>query len=649
LALLDLIEVSKSYEAQKVLCKIDFHINEGERIAIIGRNGGGKSTLMKICEGSLEFDEGRRVVQQNVKIEMLSQTPSFKENLTVKEAIEEELSELKEKRKRFEEVSFLLSEDFENQELLKEHEELQKFLDSHNAWNLDDKIERVMQEFQLKEYEDKYVNTLSGGEQRRVALAGLLLKKPDILLLDEPTNHLDVYMVEFLENMLLKERFTLLLISHDRYFIDKLATRTVEIEDCKIRSFKGGYQDYLKAKEELLKSMQKSHENLLRLLKREEEWLRRGVKARLKRNEGRKKRVLELREKAKKNPALIKRMKLELEREKKNFNREEGVNRKKMLFEMEHIYKKLGDKVLIKDFSARILQRDRIAIVGKNGSGKSTFLKILLGKESVDRGKIRRGEFKIGYFDQHREMLDDDKNLIETFCPNGGDRVDVRGRNMHVYGYLKNFLFPKEHLDKKIGVLSGGEKNRVALALLFTKEYDCLILDEPTNDLDIQTINILEEYLQSFQGALIIVSHDRYFVDKIAQKLFIFKGDGEIEESYQSYTEYLEIEKEIKELGELEREGVSLKEEKRKPKRRAKKLSYKEQKEYESLMPLIESLEREIESLNECLANPDCYNERGLISLSKELEEKQRELDRLTDRYLEIEEKIEMLKAGESE
>ncbi len=646
---MDLIEVSKSYEAQKVLCKIDFHINEGERIAIIGRNGGGKSTLMKICEGSLEFDEGRRVVQQNVKIEMLSQTPSFKENLTVKEAIEEELSELKEKRKRFEEVSFLLSEDFENQELLKEHEELQKFLDSHNAWNLDDKIERVMQEFQLKEYEDKYVNTLSGGEQRRVALAGLLLKKPDILLLDEPTNHLDVYMVEFLENMLLKERFTLLLISHDRYFIDKLATRTVEIEDCKIRSFKGGYQDYLKAKEELLKSMQKSHENLLRLLKREEEWLRRGVKARLKRNEGRKKRVLELREKAKKNPALIKRMKLELEREKKNFNREEGVNRKKMLFEMEHIYKKLGDKVLIKDFSARILQRDRIAIVGKNGSGKSTFLKILLGKESVDRGKIRRGEFKIGYFDQHREMLDDDKNLIETFCPNGGDRVDVRGRNMHVYGYLKNFLFPKEHLDKKIGVLSGGEKNRVALALLFTKEYDCLILDEPTNDLDIQTINILEEYLQSFQGALIIVSHDRYFVDKIAQKLFIFKGDGEIEESYQSYTEYLEIEKEIKELGELEREGVSLKEEKRKPKRRAKKLSYKEQKEYESLMPLIESLEREIESLNECLANPDCYNERGLISLSKELEEKQRELDRLTDRYLEIEEKIEMLKAGESE
>jgi len=647
LALLDLIEVSKAYEAQKVLCKIDFHINEGERIAIIGRNGGGKSTLMKICEGSLEFDEGRRIVAQNIKIEMLSQNPSFKEGVTVKEAIEKELKEINEKRERFEKVSSLLAEDFENEELLKEHEELQKFLDSHNAWNLDDKIERVLQEFNLKEYENKPVNLLSGGEQRRVALASLLLKKPDILLLDEPTNHLDVYMVEFLEDMLLKERFTLLLISHDRYFIDKLATRTIEIEDCKIRSFKGGYQDYIKAKEELLESMKKSHENLLRLLKREEEWLRRGVKARLKRNEGRKKRVLQLREEAKKNPGVIKRMQLELEREKKHFNREDGVNRKKMLFEIEHISKKLGDKVLIKDFSTRILQKDRIAIVGKNGSGKSTFLKILLGKESVDSGKIKRGEFRIGYFDQHREMLDDDKNLIETFCPNGGDRVDVRGRNMHVYGYLKNFLFPKEHLDKKIGILSGGEKNRVALALLFTKEYDCLILDEPTNDLDIQTINILEEYLQSFQGALIIVSHDRYFVDKIAQKLFIFKGEGEIEESYQSYTEYLEIEKELKELEEFEKkESKKEKQIERKKKRTPKKLSYKEQREYDSLPKEIEKLENEVEELTKCLENPDCYNQKGLITVSQELEEKQKELDKLIDRFLELEEKLEEIKAN---
>ena len=646
MALLDLIEVSKAYEAQKVLCKIDFHINEGERIAIIGKNGGGKSTLMKICEGSLEFDEGRRVVQQNIKIEMLSQNPSFKENITVKEAIEAELDELKQKRERFEKVSALLAKDFENKELLREHEELQKFLDSKNAWNLDDRIKRVILEFNLKEYENKPVNLLSGGEQRRVALAALLLKKPDILLLDEPTNHLDVYMVEFLEDMLLKERFTLLLISHDRYFIDRLATRTVEIEDCKLRSFKGGYQDYIKAKEELLESMKKSHENLLRLLKREEEWLRRGVKARLKRNEGRKKRVLELREKAKKNPALIRKMQLELEREKKHFNRDEGVNRKKMLFEIEHIHKKLGDKVLIKDFSTRILQKDRIAVVGKNGSGKSTFLKILLGKESVDSGVVKRGDFKIGYFDQHREMLDDDKNLIETFCPNGGDRVEVRGRNMHVYGYLKNFLFPKEHLDKKIGILSGGEKNRVALALLFTKHYDCLILDEPTNDLDIQTINILEEYLQSFQGALIIVSHDRYFVDKIAKKLFIFKGDGEIEESYQSYSEFLEIEKELKEIQQIEGGIEKEKKESAKVKKRAKKLSYKEQREYDLLPEIIENLENEVKELSKCLENPDCYNEKGLLSLSKELEEKQKELDEAIEKFLDLEEKLEEMKGN---
>ncbi len=646
MALLDLIEISKAYEAQKVLCKINFHINEGERITVIGKNGGGKSTLMKICAGNLEFDEGRRIARQNIKIEMLSQVPSFKENINVKEAIEEELKELKNKRERFEEISLLLSKDFENRELLKEHEELQAFLDSHNAWNLDDRIERVLQEFKLKEFENKPVTMLSGGEQRRVALAGLLLKKPDILLLDEPTNHLDVYMVEFLEEMLLKEKFTLLLISHDRYFIDKLSTRTVEIEDCKIRSFKGGYQDYIKAKEELLKSMQKSHENLVRLLKREEEWLRRGVKARLKRNEGRKKRVLELRESAKKNPSLIRKMKLELEREKKNFNQEEGVNRKKMLFELEHISKKLGNKLLIKDFSTRILQRDRIAVVGKNGSGKSTFLKILLGREDIDSGRIKRGEFRTGYFDQHREMLDDDKNLIETFCPNGGDRVDVKGHNMHVFGYLKNFLFPKEHLDKKIGILSGGEKNRVALALLFTKEYDCIILDEPTNDLDIQTINILEEYLQSFSGALIVVSHDRYFIDKMAKKLFIFKGDGVVEESYQSYSEFLEIEKELKEIEQMQKEPFKEeKKEKIKPKK-ATKLSYKEQREHDRLPPLIEELENEVEKLNACLENPECYNEKGLVNLSSELEKKQKELDMLVERYLEIEEKLEELKAG---
>jgi len=642
LALLDLLSVSKAYESQQILKEIDFFVNRGERICIIGKNGGGKSTLMKIIDGSLEFDEGRRIVQNGIKIEMLSQSPTFDENLSVRDAIENELTELKEAKKEYEEISLKLENDFKNTELLKRHEELTNFLDLHNAWNLDDKIERVLAQFSLKEYEQRSVTVLSGGEQRRVTLAGLILKKPDILLLDEPTNHLDVYMVEFLEEMLLKERFTLVFISHDRYFIDKIATKTVEIDNCKLRSFSGGYEDYLRAKEELLKSMQKSHEVLLKHLKSEEEWLRRGVKARLKRNEGRKQRVLKMREEAKKNPSVINKIKLELEREQKNFNQTKSTNKQKMLFEIYNLSKKLGDKLLIKNFSTRILQRDRIAIVGKNGAGKSTLLKILLGELKPDSGVFKRGEFKIGYFDQQRTSLDDEKNLIETFCPNGGDRVDVKGKNMHVYGYLKNFLFPREHLDKKIGVLSGGEKNRVALALLFTKAIDCLILDEPTNDLDIPTINILEEYIQSFQGAVIFVSHDRYFVDKIAQKLFIFKGNGIIEESYQSYSEYLEIEKELKSLenftAKTEKEGQKA------PTNRSVKLSYKEKLEYEKLPDQIDEIENKIEELKKCLSNPECYEKIGLIKLSEELSKKEEELEPLIDRLLEIEEKLETIK-----
>ena len=641
MALLDLIKLSKSYETNKILIDVDFSIAEGDRIAVIGKNGGGKSTLMKICQGILDFDDGRRIIQKDIKIEMLDQQPTFEEGLSVTEAIELELKELKFAKDRYDEISKSLESDYENSALLKEHSELSNFLDTHNAWSLEDKIERVLQEFNLKEFEDKPITMLSGGEQRRVALAGLLLKKPDILLLDEPTNHLDVYMVEFLEQLLLKGKFTLLFISHDRYFLDNIATKSIEIEDGGIRSFKGGYSYYIKAKEELLMSLQKSHETLLKHLKAEEEWLGRGVKARLKRNEGRKQRVMDMREDAKKNPSLIRKMKLELQREQKNFDDSKNINRKKMLYELEDVTKSLGDKLLIKDFTMRILQQDKIAIVGKNGAGKSTLLRLLLNDLEPDSGVIKSGEFKVGYFDQQRVMLDDDKNLLDTFCPNGGDRIDVRGRNMHVYGYLKNFLFPKEHMDKKISLLSGGEKNRVALALLFSKNYDCLILDEPTNDLDINTINILEEYLQSFEGALIFVSHDRYFVDKIAKKLLIFRGEGVVEESYLSYSEYLEIEKELKELDSFAVEVEKPKQEVQRVTNRAVKLSYKEKNDYESLPKKIEELEEEIAKTNACLANPECYQKRGLSELSSELTALEQEYEEVVERFLEIEQKIE--------
>ncbi|MCX6076874.1 MAG: ABC-F family ATP-binding cassette domain-containing protein [Campylobacterales bacterium] len=642
MALIDLNNISKHYSAQKILTEINFHVDEGERIVIIGKNGSGKSTLMKIVNGTLDTDGGERITKQNLEIKMLDQRPDFKEGDTVRQAVEAGLDELNSAKKRYNELSHLLAEDFENKKNIEEHENLSRYIEHHSAWNLDDKIERIIQHFDLKQYEEKPVAMLSGGEQRRVALASLLLQKPDILLLDEPTNHLDVYMVEFLEELILKERYTLVFISHDRYFIDRIATKSVEVEDCVLREYSGGYSNYLTQKEEWIRTLQKQHDNLLGVLKRENEWFARGVRARLKRNEGRKERLMEIREDAKTNPAKIRQMSIALQREAKHFNRDKSVNKQKMLFEVEDLSLTLGNKELLKNFTTRILQKDVIAIVGPNGSGKSTLLKALLGRIEPTRGKIKQGEFKIGYFDQHREMLDDSRNLIETFCPNGGDRVNVRGADMHVYGYLKNFLFPREFLDKKIGVLSGGEKNRIALALLFTKDVDILILDEPTNDLDIPTINILEEQLTNFNGAVIIVSHDRYFVDKIAKKLFIFKEDKHIEESHQQYSEYLELEKELKELEEMQKNAETqkpkiIKEESQK----SLKLTFKEKIALEKLPLEIDDLELQIDKKSECLENPKCYEEIGIAKLAKELEALKESYEQKVEELLEIQEKEE--------
>ncbi|MGE4457274.1 MAG: ribosomal protection-like ABC-F family protein [Arcobacteraceae bacterium] len=646
MALIDLQNINKQYDIKVILKDVNFTLLEGQRIAVIGQNGHGKSTLFKIIMGQVLPDSGEIAIDRSIKIEMLDQSPKFEPNITVKEAIASQLKELKNAKTEYDELCNRLITDYENSELIRRHSELGSYLDYHNAWDLDNKVNQVIDKLQLKEYEDKKVNLLSGGEQRRVSLAGLLLKKPDVLLLDEPTNHLDVYMVEFLEQMLLKENFTLLFVSHDRYFIDNIATSTVEIDRGVLRRFQGGYSSYLEQKAQILSNMQKEHEDMLDLFKREQYWMQHGISARRKRNERRKSEYLALKEKIKTNPAQINKMKLELQREQRVFNGEKAQNKRKQLFELEKITKSLGDKLLIKDFSTRILQRDKIAIVGPNGSGKSTLLKILLETLPIDSGVMKKGDFKIGYFDQHRTMLDDDKNIMETFCPFGGDRVRLSdGRDLHVYGYLKNFLFPKEYLDKKIGALSGGEKNRVALALLFTKDIDCLILDEPTNDLDLPTINILEEYLINFQGALIFVSHDRYFVDKIASKLFIFRGNGEIIESHQPYSEYLEIEKELQDLNDYEKElETAPKSTQQTEPKKQTKLSYKEQREYDSLPSLIEELELKIEELNTCLSNPKCYEQRGIVAVSSELEEVKTEYEAQVERYLELEMKVEELK-----
>lgn len=635
MALIDLIDITKKFGSKTVLDGINLSIKEGERVAIIGQNGGGKSTLMKIICGLYIPDDGRVIRQNNLKVEMLMQTPEFNSTITVKEAIRKELDDIFSILKEYHEVLSLTQKDHENKELLKRQDELVKQIESLDAWNIENKIERVMENFRLKEYEDRLVCSLSGGEIRRVALGGLILKNPDILLLDEPTNHLDVYMVKFLEEMLLLSGKSIIFISHDRYFIEKIATRTVEIENGAINSFDGGYENYLIKKQELLASLTKSHETLLKQLRVEEEWLRKGVKARLKRNEGRKQRVYDMREQAKRNPGVLKKVKLELKRATMSFNNTTITqNRRKMLFECINISKTLGDKLLFKNFSTRILQGERIGIVGANGMGKTTLLKLFLGELEPDSGVIKRGNVRIGYFDQRRENIDETKSLIENFCPNGGDHIMVRGSYMHVYGYLKNFLFPKEFLDKPVATLSGGEKNRLALAKLFTQDFDCLILDEPTNDLDISTINILEEYFMDFDGAILIVSHDRYFVDKIANKLLIFENE-KITESHISYTEYLEYEDEVKELEEIFQE---VKESKTIQKERvsSQKLSYRQNKILEEYPSMIEEIENRIKELDHALSTPEIYQKVGIQELFEELEEKKGDLNRMENEYFEV-------------
>lgn len=635
MALIDLIDVSKKFGANEILNSVSLSVNENEKIAIIGKNGSGKSTLMKIISGEVAADSGRRIVQSLISVEMLAQNPNFNATFSVRDALNNELKEIFDAISEYEKSGVLLANDPENKEILKEQERLLKFIEAKDGWNIEHKIERILQEFKLKEYENRPICSLSGGEIRRVALGALILKKPDVLLLDEPTNHLDVYMVKFLEDMLKSSNQSIVFISHDRYFIDALATRCVEVEDASLKNFEGGYANYLTKKEEILASLAKSHETLLKQLKAEEEWLRRGVKARLKRNEGRKERVLAMREEAKKNPGVIRRVRLELERASKNFNQVQSQNRKKMLFEFKNLSKSIDGKVLFEKFDARVLQGERIAIVGRNGSGKSTLLKILLGLEKPSSGEIKRGEVSIGYFDQARNVLDDDKSLIETFCPNGGDHVLVRGRNMHVYGYLKNFLFPKEFLDKKIGVLSGGEKNRVALAMLFTKTYDVLVLDEPTNDLDIATINILEDYLQSFEGAILLVSHDRYFVDKMANKLWAFEGT-KINVLHEEYSVYLELEDEMKELDKFEKELSNSQNEAKQKSKSGAKLSYKQTQILNTYPDKISTLEARVAELNEGLSNPKIYQEVGLTKLYEELEKAKAELESLENDYFEV-------------
>jgi ATP-binding cassette subfamily F protein uup len=642
MALISLQNVYKKYDTKTVLNDISLNIHPLQKIAILGQNGQGKTTLMNAITKAVDIDSGEISIDKSITIEKLDQNPKFDSSQTVKEAIKSQLTDISNAVRKYDEISSKLATDWDNKKLLDTHSLLGNYLDHKDGWDIEDKIQRVMMEFKLLEFQDKPVVMLSGGEQRRVSLSAVILKNPDVLLLDEPTNHLDVHMVEYLENYLSKSNITLLFISHDRYFLDAIATDIYEIDGGNIQKYKGGYTDYLLQKEQLINTMQKEQTNLQKKLKEEILWMQKGVQARRKRNERRKKQYLELKEFIKTNPGKIKKMAIELQREQRVFNGEKALNKKKLLYDIDNICKTIDHKILIKNFKTTIRQKDCIAIVGANGCGKSTLLNILIDKLKPDSGTIKRGEFDIGYFDQNRDMLNDDDTLLETFCPNGGDHIRLAdGREPHVYGYLKGFLFDKSQLDKKIGALSGGEKNRVALALLFTKKTQLLILDEPTNDLDIPTINILEQYLQNYQGAILFVSHDRYFVDKIAKKLFVFENDGDIVESYWQYSKYLSYQKSITQLNSIQKQDKQDKQTSHTDKQihtnqparpKPQKLSFNDKRELENLPQIIENLEQKSKALIECMNDKECYETKGLISLSVELENLTKNYDKKVER-----------------
>lgn len=718
MALLSLVNVTKQYGSNVILDGVNLNIEKREKIAIIGKNGSGKSTLLRIILGenyennnfiessflesneadskniqsyenanfeqntksyentNFMADSGERIIQNGLEILSLEQKIDFPLDKSVKQILESSLYNLQKAHKRLNEISNIPNF-IENKLLNKEYSEINDYIDRHDGWDIESKVDFITQSFNLSNFLDKKIAILSGGEQKRVALACLLIKSADIILLDEPTNHLDVEMVEFLENYLKNMRASIVFISHDRYFIDNIATRIIEIDNCKIYNFSGGYLSYLESKQIMLSNMQKENESLKKILKVEEKWLRQGISARRKRNEGRKERLMQLRQKVKKMPSMLRNVSQTLEKTMSEMPKDSIKNTKKMLFELENFSLNIGEKNLIKHLNIRILQGEKLGIVGKNGSGKSSLLKFLvnLQKNNIDSnilpqisyntnisGNYKCGEIKIGYFDQHKKMLQDSKSLIETFCPNGGDRVDVRGKNMHVFGYLKSFLFPKEDLDKKIGMLSGGEKSRVALALLFSKSYDCLILDEPTNDLDIATLNILEDYLYNAQCCVIFVSHDRYFVDRLAQRLLIIESNSfKSKENHKfiesnciithaKYSEYLSAKSDLKELqneiklqSSMQSHIESKNEETLDSKNhnfKAKKLSYKEKLEYENLESEIEILESSIKILESRLSNPKDYEKYGISTLSKDLESARLALDSKLARYFELSEKL---------
>ena len=622
-------EVSLEFGHVPILKEANFSIDGKERVCLIGRNGAGKSSMLKLITGEYVADHGEIQKRRHLRISQLEQTLMAASQLTVREVVRQGMSEQQQLLDQYHQLS---SSDLTSQQL-KKLEELQHQIDASGIWNIDQQVDKVITQLNLPA--NRALNELSGGWRRRVALGKALVSSPDLLLLDEPTNHLDISTIEWLEHEIRGYAGSVIFITHDRIFLQKLATRIVEIDLGKLVSWPGNYENYLKLKEKSLQEESTQHALFDKKLAQEEEWIRQGIKARRTRNEGRVRALMAMREER------AKRIKRE---GKAKIHIETGERSGRKVITARNVTHGFAGQTLINKLNLRVMRGDRIGLIGNNGVGKSTLLKILLGMLPPDEGTVKLGtNMEVAYFDQVKRDLDEEKTIAQN-VGDGKEYIELNGKPRHVVGYLKNFLFAPKRAMTPVRALSGGERNRVALAKLFTRPANLLVLDEPTNDLDVEMLEVLEARLVEYTGTLIIVSHDRIFLDNVVTSVLVFEDGDNIKEYVGGYNDWARRGQHLTEADvpdELRDAKESATQQGQPGKNvTSKKLSYMLQRELDSLPIVIDKLEQEIIALQNQIADPDFYDQPFAVT-SEELQalsDKQAELDAAMERWAELEE-----------
>jgi len=602
MALITLNQVHLGY-GHPLLDGISFSLEKGERVALVGRNGTGKSTLLKLIDRRIVADDGDIAFADGIRVARLDQEVPLDTAGSVFDVVALGLGEIGDAIRRYHHLTQALGHDPDDK-ILAELEDCQHIIEAANAWDMETTIENLLTRLNLPSDDD--IASLSGGLKRRVLLAKALASQPDILLLDEPTNHLDLDAILWLEEFLLGWSGTLIFITHDRVFLQRLATRIIELDRGHLTDYPGDYPTYLRRKAELLDAEAKNNLEFDKKLAQEEVWIRQGIKARRTRDMGRVKRLVEMRESRSQRRVQAGQVSMQVQQTERSG---------KLVVEMEGVGFDYGDQVIVRDLTTTILRGDKVGIIGPNGCGKTTLLRLMLGQLEPTSGTIKLGtNLQIAYFDQYRITLDENATVIDNVAQ-GSDRVTVNGRNTHAIGYLQDFLFTPDRARQPVKSLSGGERNRLLLARLFTQPANLLVLDEPTNDLDADTLDLLEELLIDYTGTVLVVSHDRAFLNNLVTSVLAYEGDGVINEYIGGYDDWVRQRPPTLSPGEASR-GLGHKPEAAprevvtpKAQGKGRKMSFKEIKELESLPSQIESLETAIETLTREMARPDFYQQ----------------------------------------